>query len=52
MGKPSPEGTVWFWMQNLALLSEAEIDEIETQGVKFYQLSPQTNSLRNKFCYQ
>ena len=22
--------TVWFWMQNLALLSEEEIDEIET----------------------
>ena len=21
---------VWFWMQNLALLSEEEIDEIET----------------------
>ena len=30
MGKPCLEGTVWFWMQNLALLSEEEIDEIET----------------------
>ena len=29
MGKPCLEGTVWFWMQNLALLSEEKIDEIE-----------------------
>ena len=39
MGKPSFQRTVWFWMQNLALLSEGEIDEIETKGVKFYRLS-------------
>ena len=39
MGKPSFQRTVWFWMQNLAFLSEEKIDEIETQGAKFYQLS-------------
>ena len=39
-------------MQNLALLSEGEIDEIETEGVKFYQLSAGIKILMIWISYQ